>query len=138
MMVLSNVGILVRSSPEVDPYFSVPIPDPLVRYQRAWFLLKNDVDVPLPAFMGSRLIPHPNWEYVMARADLHRLQTLREVVRGLLQTGLMGEEILWTFFSRMVQPLCQREATVRMPPGPSCPNYPISMGPGSTRINTQV
>jgi hypothetical protein len=36
MMALGNVDILVRSGPEVDPYFSIPIPDPPVRWHRAW------------------------------------------------------------------------------------------------------
>jgi hypothetical protein len=49
-------------------------------------------------------IPHPNWEYGLARADLHRLQPLLEIVRRLLQRGLTGPEILWTFFSCGVQP----------------------------------
>jgi hypothetical protein len=52
---------------------------------------------------GGRPIPHPNWEYGVAWANLHRLQPLLEVVQGLLQRGLTGAEILWTFSSRVVQ-----------------------------------
>jgi hypothetical protein len=103
---LGNVDILVRSRPRVDPYFSILLLDPSIRWRKAWFLLKNDADMSLPAFMGGRPIPHPNWEYNVARDDLHRLQPLLEIVRGLLQSGLMGAEILWTFISSGVPPLC--------------------------------
>jgi hypothetical protein len=71
----------------------------------------------------------------MAWEDLHRLQPLREVVRGLLQKGLMGEEIPQTIFSRRIQVLHQREATVRMPLGPSFDDRPFSAEP---EINTQA
>jgi hypothetical protein len=65
---------------KVDPYFSIPMPDHLVRWRRASFLLRNDIDTPLPAFTGGHPIPHPNWEYGVAWADLHRLQPLLEIV----------------------------------------------------------
>jgi hypothetical protein len=35
----------------------------------------------------------------MAQSDLHRLQHLLEIVRVLLQKGLTGEEIPWTFLA---------------------------------------
>jgi hypothetical protein len=66
-------------------------------------LLRNNADAPLPVFTGGHLVPHPNWEYGVAWADLHRLQPLWEIVRGLLLRGLTGAEILHTFFSRGVQ-----------------------------------
>jgi hypothetical protein len=104
---LGNVDISVRSRPEVDPYFSILMLDPSVWWRRAWLLLRNDADAPLLMFMAARPIPHPNWEYGVAWADLHRLQPLLEIIRGLLQRGLMGAEIMQTFFSRSVQPLHQ-------------------------------
>jgi hypothetical protein len=69
---LGNVDFLVCSRHEVDPYFSVPMPDPPGGWQRTWFLLRNDADVLLPGFMGGRPVSHPNWEYSVAQADLHR------------------------------------------------------------------
>jgi hypothetical protein len=60
-------------------------------------LLRNDADAPLPRFMGGCLVPHPNFEYGVAEADLHRLQPLLEII-----WGLMGMEILWAFFSHEV------------------------------------
>jgi hypothetical protein len=101
-MALGNVDILVHSGPEVDPDFSIPMPDPPVRWQRAWFLLRNDADTSLPVSVGSSSIPHPNWEYGVAWADLHRLQPLLVIIQGLLQRGLMGVEIMRTFFSHGV------------------------------------
>jgi hypothetical protein len=62
-------------------------------------------------FTGGRPVPHPNWEYGVAQVDLHRLQPLLKNVRGLLQRGLTGTELLRTFFSLGVQPLHQRKAT---------------------------
>jgi hypothetical protein len=100
------VDILVRSRTRVDPYFSILLLDPSVRWRKAWFLLKNDADTSLPVFMGGRPIPHPIWEYSVAQDDLRRLQPLLEIVQGLLQSGLMGMEILWTFISRGVPPHC--------------------------------
>jgi hypothetical protein len=46
---------------------------------------------------GVTPIPDPNWEYGVAQADLHRLQPLLEIIRGLLQRGFMGEDLLRTF-----------------------------------------
>jgi hypothetical protein len=43
----------------------------------------------------------------LVQANFPRLQHLLEIIRGLLQKGLTGEEILRTFLSRGVQPLCQ-------------------------------
>jgi hypothetical protein len=56
---LGNVDILVRSGPEVGPYFSILMPDPLVGWRRAWFLLKNNADVLLPAFTSGFPSPIP-------------------------------------------------------------------------------
>jgi hypothetical protein len=84
-MVLGNMDISVHSGPKDDPYFSILMPDPLIGWRRAWFLLRNDADAPLPTFTGGRPVPHPNWEYGVAWADLHMLQPLPEIVWGLLQ-----------------------------------------------------
>jgi hypothetical protein len=104
---LGNVDILVCSGPEVDPNFSILMPDPLVGWPRTWFLLRNDANMLLPVFTGGRPIPHPNWEYGVAQTNLHRLQPQLEIIRGLFKRGLMGAEILWTFFSHGVQPFRQ-------------------------------
>jgi hypothetical protein len=66
-----NVAIFVRTRPDVDPYFPVPMPDPPVGWQRAWFLLRNNTNALLPAFTGSHPIPHPNWGYGEAQTDLY-------------------------------------------------------------------
>jgi hypothetical protein len=84
------VDILFHSGLEVDPYFSILMPDPPVGWRRAWFLLKNDADMPLPMFKGGCPIPHPNWEYSVARADIQRMQPLLDIIRGLLQRGFDG------------------------------------------------
>jgi hypothetical protein len=104
---LGCVDISVCSGLEIDPYFSIPLPDPLVGWRKAWFLLRNDADASLPTFMGGRPIPQTNWEYGVARTNFQRLQPLLEIIWGLLQRGLMGEEIMWTFFSHGVQPFRQ-------------------------------
>jgi hypothetical protein len=77
---LGSVDVLVHSRPEADLYFSIPLPDPLVGWWKAWLLLKNDADTPLPMFMGGRPVPHPNWQYDVARIDLHRLQPLLKII----------------------------------------------------------
>jgi hypothetical protein len=104
---LGNVDILVCSGPKVDPYFSIPMPDPPIGWQRTWFLLSNNADASLPLFTSGHPVPQPDYDYGVARADHHRLQPLLEIVRGLLQRGLMGTEILRTFFSRGVRLLHQ-------------------------------
>jgi hypothetical protein len=50
---LGSVDILVRSGPEIAPFFSILLLDPLVGWQKAWFLLRNGINAPLPAFMGG-------------------------------------------------------------------------------------
>jgi hypothetical protein len=57
---------------------------------------------------------------LVAQTNFPRLQPLLEIVGGLLQKGLIGEEILWTFLTHGVQPLRQRELAVGTCPGPSC------------------
>jgi hypothetical protein len=83
-------------------------------------LLKDKVDALLPTFTGGCPVPHPNWEHGVARTDLPQLQPLLEIVRGLLQKGLTGEEILWTFLGHGVQLLPELEAAMGMSLGPSC------------------
>jgi hypothetical protein len=63
---LGSVDLLVNSRPEIDPYFSILLPDPLIGWQKAWFFLRNVADAPFPSFMDGCPIPHPNWEYVVA------------------------------------------------------------------------
>jgi hypothetical protein len=57
---LGGVDIYVWSGPKVDPYFLIPMPDPLIKWRRAWFLLRQDANMPLPVFMGSCPIPYPS------------------------------------------------------------------------------
>jgi hypothetical protein len=38
-----------------------------------WFLLNNEANALLPAFMGGRPIPHPDWEHSVAQTDFPRL-----------------------------------------------------------------
>jgi hypothetical protein len=81
---MGSMDISAHSGPEVDPYFSILMRDPSARWRRAWFLLRKDAYEPLPRLMGGCPIPYPNWENSVARDDLHRLQSLLEIVRGLL------------------------------------------------------
>jgi hypothetical protein len=106
--------------------------------RKAWFLLRDDADVPLPAFTGSRPAPYPNRGYRVAQMDLRKLQPLLEAVRGLLQRGLTSVEILHTVLNREVQPLHQWEVDVQMHLGPCCPDCPFSTELGITGINTWI
>jgi hypothetical protein len=47
-------------------------------------------------------------------------------------------DLRWTIFSRQVQLLHQRDMTMSMYPGPSCPDNPFSEELGDTEVNTQV
>jgi hypothetical protein len=73
--------------------------NPPVGWRKVWFFLWNDADVLFPVFTGSCPILQPNWWYGVAQMDLRRLQPLWDIIRGLLQRGLMGAEILWTFLA---------------------------------------
>jgi hypothetical protein len=42
-------------------------------WQEKWFYLRNDTDVPLPAFTGNHLVPLPTCGYGVARNDLDKL-----------------------------------------------------------------
>jgi hypothetical protein len=50
----------------------------------------------------------------------------------------MGVDLLRTFVSCSMQPLYQREMTIWMYPGPSCPDHPFSTELEGTEINTQI
>jgi hypothetical protein len=57
---MGNVDTSVCFDLGASSYFSFPQPDSPVRWRKAWFLLKNEADAPVPVFTGDRPIPHPN------------------------------------------------------------------------------
>jgi hypothetical protein len=61
VVALGSVDIFVRSGRGVDPYFLLSTSSPPDGWRKVWFFLRNDTDMPLPMFMGSRLVPQPNW-----------------------------------------------------------------------------
>jgi hypothetical protein len=61
--VWGRTDISVRSGPGVDPYFRLLMSNPLVRWQKQSFFLRNDVGAPVPVFTGKHPIPQPNWGY---------------------------------------------------------------------------
>jgi hypothetical protein len=67
VVVWGSVDILVRSGLGIDPYFHLPMSDPLVEWQKGWFFLRNDVDALLLMLIGNRLYPQPDWGYGVAR-----------------------------------------------------------------------
>jgi hypothetical protein len=73
----------------------------------------------------------------VAQKDLCRLQPLHEVIQRLIQGGLIGVDLLWIFVSHHIQPLHQREITMWIYPGPSCPNFAFSTELDDTEINTR-
>jgi hypothetical protein len=117
----------------IEPHFN-----PLNEWRKIWFFLRNNTDVLLPGFTGSRPIPQPNWGYGVAQKDLRRLQPLWEVIRKFLKEGLMGAELLQTFFSHRVQLLHWREVTKWMYPRPNCPGRSFSVELSDIEINTQI
>jgi hypothetical protein len=72
---------------------------------RVWFLLRNDTEAPLPMFTSSRPMQQPKWGHGVAKKDLHRLQTLRDVIQWLVRGRLTGMDLLQTFVSHRIQPL---------------------------------
>jgi hypothetical protein len=65
-VVWGNVDIFVWSRSGVNPYFRFPMSDPLVRWQKVWFFLRNVTDALLPIFIGFHPIPQPKWGYGVA------------------------------------------------------------------------
>jgi hypothetical protein len=72
-VVLCGVDIYVKSRHGVDTCFHLPMPDSTSRWGKVSFFLRNDTDVLLPMFTGSRPIPQLNLGYGVARRDLRRL-----------------------------------------------------------------
>jgi hypothetical protein len=70
MVSLGSADILVRTGPGYDAYFSILQPDSSVGWRKVWFLLKNEADVPLSAFIGGCPNPHPNSEHGVTWIDL--------------------------------------------------------------------
>jgi hypothetical protein len=138
VVVLGVVDIDVRFGHKVDHYFHLPMFGPSDGWWKVWFFLTNDVDAPLPVFMGNRPIPQVSWGYRVPKNDLHWLQPLCEVVQQLLCEGLMGVDLLQTFFTCRVQMLHQREMIMWIYPRPSCPDRLFSEELGNTEINTWI
>jgi hypothetical protein len=63
---------------------------------------------------------------------------MRDVILRLLHEGMKGEDLLRTFVSHHIQPLCQREMSMWMYLVPSCPDHPFSIELGDLEINTQI
>jgi hypothetical protein len=57
---LGGMDISVKFRHGVDPYIHLPMSESMDGWRKVWFVLRNDVDMPLPEFKGSRLIPQPN------------------------------------------------------------------------------
>jgi hypothetical protein len=77
---LDSVDISVCFGPNIDPYFSISLLDPSVVWRKAWILQRNEADMPHPRFIGGHPISHPNWEFGVAQAYLHRWQPLLEII----------------------------------------------------------
>jgi hypothetical protein len=60
------------------------------------------------------------------------------VVQQWLRGGLTDVDLLRTFVSRRVQPLCRWEMAMWMYLGPSCPNRLFSTKLDGTETNTQI
>jgi hypothetical protein len=80
-VVLGSLDLFVPFGSRVNPHFHLLMSDPLVRWRKVWFFLRNDVHPPLPVVIGSRPIPQPKWGYGVAQRDIRRLQPLRDVVQ---------------------------------------------------------
>jgi hypothetical protein len=52
-----GVIIHVKSRHYVGLYFDIHMPRSMNGWQKKWFYLRNDVDVPLPVFIGNHPIP---------------------------------------------------------------------------------
>jgi hypothetical protein len=70
------------------------MPKSMKGWRKQWFYLRNDADMPLPAFTGNRLIPHHNWGYEVAKKGLGKLQPVHEVIQQLWREGLSGMHFL--------------------------------------------
>jgi hypothetical protein len=107
-------------------------------WQKKWFYLWNDIDVPLPTFTGNRPVLQPNWGYGVVKKDLGKLQPLREVVQQLQREGLTGVHLLWIFFCCRIQPLRQRVIKMWLYLGPFCLGHSFSEELSETEINTCI
>jgi hypothetical protein len=58
VVALGSVDIFIRSGHGVDPYFHFSMFGPPDGWWKVWFFLRNDTNVLLPVFTGSRLSPN--------------------------------------------------------------------------------
>jgi hypothetical protein len=100
-VVWGRVDIFVQSRSGVNPYFRFPLSGPLAGWQKVWFFVRNDIDAPLPVFMGCRPVPQHKWGYGVAQQNVRRHNVIQHLLRG----ELMGADLLQTFVSRREQPL---------------------------------
>jgi hypothetical protein len=119
--VWSCVDVYVWTGGEVDLYFQLTVPNPPARRWRQWFFLKNDIDAPLPLVMGRHPAAPNKWGYGVAKKDINKLWPVLDILKCLLQDGLLGADILCTFISHRVQPLRRWEITMWRYPRPDCP-----------------
>jgi hypothetical protein len=83
LTILGAWFFMSKSGHGVDPYFNIPIPRSMKGWQKMWFYLRNDADVPLPAFTNHHPIPLPTWGYMVARKVLDKLHPMHEVLQQL-------------------------------------------------------
>jgi hypothetical protein len=64
---LGSVDFFVQSGSRIDPYFCLPMFDPPVRWQKVWFFLRNNTDMPLPMVKAVAPSLNPNGGMVWLR-----------------------------------------------------------------------
>jgi hypothetical protein len=72
-------GYKRKWSPPSHPY--ILMPKSVKGWHKQWFYLRNNADVPLPAFTGNHPTPHHNWGYGVAKMDISKLQPMCEVIQ---------------------------------------------------------
>jgi hypothetical protein len=138
LTVPKGVVIHVKSGHGVDPYFDLSMPKSMKGWQKKWFYLRNDASTPLPIFTSSCPVPLPSWGDGVARKDLSKFHPMREALQQLRQEGLTGTHLLWTFFSRRIQPLRRQKIKMWLYPGPSCPDRPFSVELSTVEVDSRV
>jgi hypothetical protein len=70
--------------------------------------------------------------------DLSKIQPLCECLQSLWQEGLTGIHLLWTFFSRRIQPLRMQRVKMWAYPGPSCIDHPSPEESSAVEVEARI
>ena len=104
--VVGGAGIQLRQKTRKE-YLEYKLPSN-VDWRDHWFYIENHAP-PLPEQVGRKPIFRKEWNLEVSSDDLYQVTDLVKSIAALKEIGVTGASVMYSFFSRRIQPLQKRE-----------------------------